>query len=321
MRTCSSLSFVLCAAALVAGACNAATEEIPFRDGQKPPAVAGECWCLFTIPAQFRTETYQEMCKPASCTYEVIPAVFETRTEKVCVQKERKNRIKIPAEYREETYQAQVCGEKTHKEKIPAVYEMREERVCVEKERKVSHKIPATFRTEEYQVCSSPARTEWRKTDCNAQNVNFDDKTMKMEKNECWCLVTIPASFETRTRQVCVEKEKCVEECIPARFETREKKVCVQKETCREVKIPAVFETRTRKVCVRKESETCEVIPAEFKTVEKQVCVKPESKRRIEIPAMFETKTREVCAAPARKVWRKVDCNVQNTSVEGDLQK
>jgi hypothetical protein len=146
MRKCS-FSFVLCAAALVAGACNAATEEIPFRDGERPQAAAGECWCLFTIPAQFRTETYQEMVKPASCTYEAIPAVFETRSEKVCVKKEQKVKHKIPAEYREETYQHMVCKEKTRKEKIPAVYEMQQERVCVEKEKKVKHKVPATFRT------------------------------------------------------------------------------------------------------------------------------------------------------------------------------
>lgn len=314
MRKCS-FCFVLCAAALVAGACKAATEEIPFREGERPPAAAGECWCLFTIPAQFRTETYQEMVKPASCSYEEIPAQYETRTEKVCVRKEQKIKHNIPAEYVEECYQHKVCGEKTRKEKIPAEYEMRQERVCVEKERKVKHKIPAVFKTEEYQVCASPARSEWRRTDCNAQNVSADN--MKMEKNECWCLVTIPAQFETRTRQVCVEKEKCVEECIPARYEMRERKVCVKKESCQKIKIPAVYETRTRKKCVKKESSTCEVIPAEFRTVEKQVCVKPACKRRIEIPAVYETRTREVCSAPACKVWRKVDCNVpQNTNAE-----
>ena len=99
MRESRALYSVLWAAALVAGACSAASE-LPYNGGDRPAqAQAGECWCLFTIPAQFKTEEYQVMVQPESCTYEVIPARYETRTERVCVEKERKVKHKIPAEY------------------------------------------------------------------------------------------------------------------------------------------------------------------------------------------------------------------------------
>jgi hypothetical protein len=78
---------------------------------------------------------------------------------------------------------------------------------------------------------------------------------------------------------------------------------------------------RTRKVCVKPASVRYEVIPAEFKMVERKVCVRSESKRRIEIPAKFETRTKEVCSAPARKVWRRVDCQANGaveTKVNGE---
>jgi hypothetical protein len=312
MRKSWSLCLVLCAAALAGGAI--AADEYEFRGEFDRPgnALPGECWCLFTIPAQYKTVSERVCVEPARCEYEKVPAVFETRTERVCVKKESKRKITIPAEYRTETYQHCVKKACKVKEKVPAVYEDRTEQVCVKKESKKKVKIPAVFREEQYQVCVEPARTEWRRVDCNATNVSGE---MREEKGECYCLFTIPAKFETRTRKVCVEKESCVYEVVPAVYETRTKRVCVKKESHCEVEVPAVFETRERRVCVRPESCTYEVIPAEFKTVEKTVCVKKESKRKIEIPARYETRTKEVCVSPARKVWRKTDCNVpMNTS-------
>src|SRR6185295_18319991 len=60
--------------------------EVPYTGGKHPPnAKPGEVWCIVTIPAQFKTVCEQVCVKPPSCTFECVPARYETRTEKVCV--------------------------------------------------------------------------------------------------------------------------------------------------------------------------------------------------------------------------------------------
>ena len=285
----------------------AAAEEYPYNGSQKPSiAQAGECWCTVIIPAQYKTVTDRVMVERATCHKEAIPAEFETRSERVCVKPEARRSIPIAAEYRTDTYQALVRNETCRRESVPAEYENREERVCVRPANTERVRIPALYRDESYQALLAPARTEWRKTECQAINTSNGEK-----KDECFCLVTIPAQYETRTRQVCAQPETCSVNVIPAEYKTITKRVCVKPESFVSIPVPAVYETRTRQVCVRPASSTCEIIPAEYKTVERQVCVKPESERRVEIPAKYEDRAREICTAPERRVWRRTDCRAE----------
>jgi hypothetical protein len=291
--------------AMAAAMC-AAVEEVPYTEGSRPPASGpGECWCLVTIPAQYKTVTEQCQVSPPSCTWEEVPAVMETRKKRVCVKPETKVKVEIPAEYKTETYTKCVKKETCRKEKVPAVYEDREERVkvCGPKTRKI--KVPATFKTVEEQVCVSPASSEWKKVNCTEANVV---KGQGETKDECWCLVAIPARYETRTREVCVDKEKEICEEIPAEYKTVIKKCKVKDECSTEIKEPAVFETAERRVQCKPASCRTEVCPAEYKEIEETVCAKPASKRRIDVPAKFESKTREVMVCAARRVWRKTNC-------------
>jgi hypothetical protein len=306
-----SFALMIAAATSITAMRSNASDDSKFRN-RPANAQPGECWCLFTVPATYKTVSEQVMVEPASCSFEMIPAVFEPRSERVLVCKETKKQIKIPATFKTESYQALVSGESCRTEKIPAVYEDRSETVMVRKASQRRISVPAVHQTESYQVCSSPARNEWKKTDCEGKSAGGD---LKMVSGECWCLVTIPAVFETRTRDVCVSKESCVMETIPAEFKTVCKKVCVKPEGNIKIAVPAVYETRTREVCDTKESCTTEVTPAVYKNVEKNVCVKDASKRRIEIPARYETRTREVCVTQETKVWRKTECDANNTGV------
>jgi len=303
---------VLIGSLALAGGCLAAQNEVAFNGGRPPSALPGECWCLFTIPAEHRTVSEQVLVSPAACSYEMIPAVFETRSERICVKPASRRSIETPAEYRTETYQDCVKKACSRKERVAAVYEDRTERVCVRPASSRKITIPAVYKTEEYRVCVAPSRTEWQRSDCKTVNVSADN--VKMEKNECWCLVTIPGEFAMRTRQVLVEPARCIEEPIAAEFKEVTRRVCVKKECEIEVPIPAVYETRTRQVCVRPASKTFEAIPAEYTMVDRKVCVQPASKRRIDIPAQYETRTREVCTAPARQVWRKTECAIGSTN-------
>ncbi len=81
------------------------------------------------------------------------------------------------------------------------------QRVCVCEESVKRTLVPAEYETVIDQLEVAPARTEWKKVDCASGS------------GECWSLVTIPAVYETRTRQRLVREayEKC--EYVPAQYE------------------------------------------------------------------------------------------------------
>ncbi len=303
-----TFTMIVAAAASFCGGTSFASED----HGNRPPnAVAGECWCLYTTPAQYKTVTEQFMVAPESCSYEVIPAVYEMRSDRVCVRKESSRQIKTPAVFGTENYQALVTGETCRTETIDAVFENRDERVCVSKASQRRINIPAVYKTENYEVCIAAARSEWRQTNCEAQPLNASADA-KDVKGECWCLVAIPAKSETRTRQVIAEPARCEMETIPAEYKMVTKQVCVSPKSSRKIAVPAVYETRTREVCIKSSTCSTEVIPAEYKNVEKQVCVKEASKRKIAIPARYEARSREVLVSPATKGWRKTSCEANS---------
>lgn len=132
-------------------------------------------------------------------------------------------------------------------ETIPAVYKTVCEQVCCKKESTRCIPVPAVYKTETYEVQKCPSRTEWQSVDCDNINVSVDAKE---QKGKCVALVTIPAVFETRTREVCVTPASTRTEVIPAEYKTVEKRVCETPESKRRIDIPAVYETRTKEVCV-----------------------------------------------------------------------
>ena len=132
-------------------------------------------------------------------------------------------------------------------EKIPAVYEMQSEQVCCKKESTRCIDIPAVYKTESYEVQKCACRTEWQKVDCDNVNVSADTKE---QKGVCMTLVRVPATFETRCRQVCVTPASTRTEVVPAQFKTIEKRVCTCEKSERRIEIPARYETRTKEVCV-----------------------------------------------------------------------
>jgi hypothetical protein len=131
-------------------------------------------------------------------------------------------------------------------EVTPAVYEMQSEQVLCRKESTRCYPVAAVYKTESYQVEKCASRTEWQKVDCDSVKVSGD---VKEEKDRCVALVTIPASYETRSRQVCVTPASTRSEVIPAQYKTVEKRVRTCEESKRRIEIPAQFATRTKEVC------------------------------------------------------------------------
>ncbi|MHC5011271.1 MAG: hypothetical protein ACYTG6_10010 [Planctomycetota bacterium] len=154
--------------------------------------------------------------------YVRVPAVMRTVQEQVCIQEATCRQEWVPPETQE------VC-----------------EQVCVKPEEVRRIPVPARFETVSEQVMTCPAKTEWRRVECEPSNLGAGEQV-----GECWTLCEIPAVYETRSRQVCVAPETCTEEIIPAVYESQTRTVTVREGFYKTVNVEPVYETRTREEMV-----------------------------------------------------------------------
>lgn len=150
----------------------------------------------------------------------------------------------IPPQYATEMERICTCPESCRKEWVPPVYECRSKQVCSCPEQRRQIPIPAEYQTvnECIEVC--PPRTEWRRVDCTPEQLAAGE-----QQGECWALVTIPAQYEQRCKQVCVREASCREEVIPPVYETVQEQVEVQCGYYKDIVTPAQYEDRPKQVC------------------------------------------------------------------------
>ena len=223
-RTGASFAFVLGVAAFATGcdsACGSCASPCAPVCPKPEPVCAPVCAPVACAPSS-------EHCGPMPagavageawcCVF--IPPVYSTVSEQVCTQ---------PACARQEW--------------VPPVYETRQKQVCTCPEQTRTIPIPAVYNTVEECIEVCPARTEWQRVDCATQGCTPG------QNNECFALVTIPATYEKRQKQVCVQPEACRTETIPAVYETQTEQVQVACGYNKDIPIPAVYETVTKQVC------------------------------------------------------------------------
>lgn len=220
-----------------------------------PKAAPGQCFARAFVQPQYEIETVRVQKLEAANRIENLPAQFEMVEERVLV-KEASERLEV----------------------VPATYEMVEERVLVKAASTDFVTTPALFRTETERVIDKPEHTVWKKG--TGPITRIDEAT-----GEIMCLVTIPATYKTVTKQVLVKDAETREVEIPAEYKTVKKRV---------MKTPP----GTRKI----------EIPAEYKTVKVRKLVKPATTRSVEIPAEFTTVKRRNMIADGYVEWRPVLC-------------
>jgi len=156
-------------------------------------------------------------------------------------------------------------------------------------------RVPAKYRTETETIETSPATTKWvkKKADRNCLSANPDDCLV-------WCLVEVPATFRTVTKQVRVgcdsgytdngdDCTKTVE--IPAEYTTRTYKKLVSGASSNSEDVPAEYTTRTVRKLVKPATVETQEIPAEYTTRTYQKLVKAASTRTEDVPAEYSTRT------------------------------
>ncbi len=226
-----------------------------------PKASPGQCFARAFMPPQYEIETVRVQKQDAANKIENLPAQFEMVEEQVLV-KEASERLEV----------------------VPATYDFVEDRVLVKAASTDFVTTSAMYRTETERVLDKPEHTVWKKG--SGPITRVDEAT-----GEIMCLVTIPATYKTVTKQVLVKDAETREVEIPAEYKTVKKRV---------MKTPP----GTRKI----------EIPAEYKTVKVRKLVKPATTRSVEIPAQFTTVKRRNMIADGHMEWRPVLCETNISS-------
>lgn len=239
------------------------------ESGLLPPnAKPGECYARAYIPSTESVETRRFLSKEATEKLQIVPAVYEWVDETVEVATEAAKLEIIPAKYENRTTTIVVEPEKTRRRIEPAVYETVVERIKVR-----------------------DAYTTWKKGAGPIQR--YDDAT-----GEIMCLVTVPAEFKERKKQVIKTPPRVVTETIPAKTKTV-----------------------TVRTMVERPRTVTKVIPAKSQTVKVHKLVNPASVRRVKIPAVYENYSEVVAGKAGGMEWRPILCET-NASKElvTDLQ-
>lgn len=216
---------------------------------------------------------------PGECYAEVIvPAEFETVTERVRTQ-DAASRIEVtPAEYKWVEKEVMVKPAETRLEIVPAQYKTETRKVLVEPAREEIVAVPATYKTVTEKVLVRPASKVWMDGEVEV------DRPADLS-GDVVCLVERPAEYKTVTRKVLDEPAHTEKRTIPAQYKTVTEQVLVSEATTRET-----------------------TIPAQYRTVEVRELVNPNRTREINVDAEYRTVEREVLAEPAHTRWEQVLC-------------
>jgi hypothetical protein len=176
----------------------------------------GECYARVIIPAQYKTTTRTVVKREASERIEVLPARYEPSTERILVKPASSKLVEVPAEYRTVTER----------------------------------------------VLDQPARTEWKigtGIGSGKGAVGFGGAAAQVDRfagqkvlttrtndtGEVMCLVEIPATYKTITKQVLVKPATTRTVEIPAEYRTVDTMKLVQPASERRIAIPEQTEQVT----------------------------------------------------------------------------
>jgi outer membrane protein OmpA-like peptidoglycan-associated protein len=208
-----------------------------------PNPEPGKCYVRCTTPDVYVNETVQVMTMPAYKTLKIVPATFETVTDRVMTKAEGKKLVVVPEVWGSETI------DYTKKEKYSTL--------------RINK---ATFNDGAETIETHPKYALWElgaaAPDCASGN-----------PDDCryWCYKGYPAEFVTvplKTLNVDANADRTPVAEVPS---TYSKKIVLEQARVEEQVIPAEYSTIDRTVMVKDAYTTEETVPAVYKTVTKEV--------------------------------------------------
>lgn len=202
-----------------------------------------------TVPATFKTVTDSVLVRAESLRYEPIAIPLKTVTEQVLLREASSRLVASKPTLKTVTEQVLVKEEGKRLVEVPAVYETVTQRIQVtESYRQWKRGRAYLGRAIDVRplrgfVIGRDGKVDGAAVDlagATADNSRLDDDVM--------CLVEIPATFETVTRQVLKTAATVREEVIPAEYATVRKQVLDQSAATTSQDIPAQYQTVSRRV-------------------------------------------------------------------------
>ncbi len=247
--------------------------------GILPNAQPGECYAKVIIPAKFETTTEKVLAKEASERLQIVPAQYGTATERVLV-KEASTRLSV----------------------IPATYSKTNEKVLVRDAEVMWHTSLKNTIPVSAEILAA-AKTGGADIDA-------------MEVGSCYREYFTPATYNTSSQTYVSKEASASLKVIPATYEYAEERVLVKEASQRIIKVPATYGTDSEKVMVEPEktmwkksqcngsNNDCGVMclittPARYKTVTKRVVKTPATTKVVDIPAVYKTVKVRKLATPA----------------------
>jgi hypothetical protein len=243
--------------------------------------------------------------KAGQCFAKVmIPAKYDTVTEKVVTQ-DASSKIEI----------------------IPAKYTFVEENVVIKAASQKIVEVPATYKSVKEKVLISPERFVWRKNlSGKASNAPSSWVASALssgvpstaEVGQCFNEYHQPAKYKTVQEKILKREASSRIEIIPATYKPAEQKVLVKEASEKIVNVPATYETTEEKILIRAaytawkkgagpiqklDNSTGEImclieVPAKYKIITKKVLKTAATSNRIVIPAEYKTiKVRTIATA------------------------
>lgn len=225
-----------------------------------PGASAGECYTRVWQPPVYQSASEKRLSSEASERIVVTPAKYGNVTKRVLVQ-EASTRI----------------------ETVPATYKTVSEKVLVQPAKTITEQVPAVYETVYDRILDKPAHTVWKKGTGPIQRV--DNAT-----GEIMCLVDVPATYKTISKQVLKTPATTRSRTIDAQYKVVKKRVVSQPATTRTIDIPAKYSNVT--------------------VVEE---VQAASERRIPIPATYTTVSTQKLVREGEMQWREILCDTNTT--------
>ena len=246
-----------------ANSANTAASQTSLSSGSDllpPNANPGQCFTRLWVPPEYKTVSEKRILSEAGERLEVIPAKYGKITKKIMVEEASTKLVTVPATYKTVTERVLVQPARTEITQIAPVYETVTERVI-----------------------DKPAHTTWKKGTGPFQRI--DEST-----GEIMCLVEVPATYKTISKQVLKTPATTVSNEIPAVYKNVKQRVVVTQATTRTIEIPAKYAVVTA-------------------TEE----VQPSSTRSIAIPAKYTNVTRQEVVSEGKMDWREILCETNTT--------
>jgi hypothetical protein len=275
-------------------------------------AKPGECYVLIVKDPVYRTETVKKLVKEAGERIEIVPPVY--KAVKVRVKSEEVQEV-VPAVYQTVKERVMVKPASTRQEIVPAVFEEVDERVMVKPASKKAVEVPAVYEDVTEKKLVRAAYTTWKPgTATPIQKI--DEKS-----GEIFCLVEVPAEYQTVTTRVMKSPASIRYEDIPAEYKTIKKTVLKTPETTRSVPVPAEYADRDVTKLVKPASTVTKTVPVDYER-EIMTQVQPATEKRVPVPAEYADVENKVLVSPAAEYCTQILCDVNATPTKiSEIQK